>query len=130
MRYLLAGFLALVVACVATTGGGGNNAPITQNPRPRPVAADPDHGHDGHHDPMTPKREPKAAGMQCMAGAECESGICEGQGCGDTPGTCAPAARGCTRDRRDYCGCDGKTFQASGSCPGQRFSAREACPAS
>lgn len=67
-------------------------------------------------------------GQFCLAGAECSSGICEGQGCGDdAPGRCAPRARGCTRDLREYCGCDGKTFRASGSCPLRRYSARGTC---
>jgi len=119
MRYVLVGFLALFVACVAT---GGAPPPRTNNtnPRPRPIADEP---------APTPKREAKPAGASCLAAAECESGTCEDQGCGnDAPGTCAPAARGCTRDARQYCGCDGKTFTASGSCPGQRFSAKTACP--
>ena len=70
----------------------------------------------------------RPVGAPCLAASECDSGVCEGQGCGsDQPGTCAARARGCTRDLRSYCGCDGQTFRASGSCPGQRFSARAAC---
>jgi len=70
----------------------------------------------------------KPAGSTCLLATECSSGVCEGQGCGnDSPGTCASEARGCTRDLRTYCGCDGKTFQSSGSCPGRRYLAREAC---
>jgi hypothetical protein len=64
-----------------------------------------------------------------LISSDCESGVCEGQGCSDaTPGKCAPRSRGCTRDLREYCGCDGKTFRSSGSCPGARFSAKSACP--
>jgi hypothetical protein len=60
--------------------------------------------------------------LPCLSGAECPSGVCEGVGCGeDTPGTCAPELRACTFDLRPYCGCDGKTFQSSGSCPGARY---------
>jgi hypothetical protein len=67
-------------------------------------------------------------GAQCSAGGDCLSGTCEGQGCGDAPtGTCAPAHRACTKDRRDYCGCDGQTFSGSGTCPGQRFAHKGAC---
>jgi hypothetical protein len=67
-------------------------------------------------------------GSACLTGADCQSGVCEGLGCGDdAPGTCAPARRGCTKDLRAYCGCDGKTFRASGSCPGRRYSAKGAC---
>ena len=123
MRAVLIASLALLFAyaCVPPSGGGGSSSPqrpTTQNPRP--VADDTPTG--------TPKRDGKPAGAQCLAASECESGICEGEGCGDTPGTCASASRACTRDLRTYCGCDGKTFQSSGSCPGQRFSARDACP--
>ena len=87
-------------------------------------------------DPLPPATPPpaeskKADGAACFLGDECSSGICEGQGCGETtPGKCMPRARGCTRDLRTYCGCDGKTFQASGSCPGQRYSMREKCEGS
>lgn len=70
-----------------------------------------------------------ADGAACRAAEDCASGVCEGQGCGDAaPGVCAPAQRGCTRDLRAYCGCDGQTFQASGSCPGRRYAAPGACP--
>lgn len=72
----------------------------------------------------------RADGEPCLTAAECGSGICEGEGCGpDTPGTCAPRNRACTRDLRAYCGCDGVTFRTSGSCPGRRFAARGECPA-
>ena len=64
----------------------------------------------------------KAAGETCLADGDCDSGVCEGQGCGDdAPGKCAPAARKCTRDRRPFCGCDGAVFMTSGSCPGRRY---------
>jgi hypothetical protein len=54
--------------------------------------------------------------------------VCEGEGCDDAhPGKCVPKDRMCTRDARQYCGCDGKTFVGSGSCPGQRFQAAAAC---
>lgn len=128
MRFLLLGFsLSFVIACVTSSGGGGGSSP--RPARPAPVDHSGHAGHGGDHGgPATPKREAKPAGAQCSAASECESGVCEGEGCGDNAGTCAPANRGCTRDLRQYCGCDGKTFQASGSCPGQRFSARAACP--
>ncbi len=71
---------------------------------------------------------PKPAGSACLVATDCESGACEGLGCGaDTPGICADVKRRCTRDARAYCGCDGKTFRASGTCPGQRYSAKAAC---
>jgi len=71
-----------------------------------------------------------ADGTPCLQDSNCASGICEGKGCGDdTPGKCASKARGCTRDRRTYCGCDGVTFYGSGSCPGKRYLDAGACPA-
>lgn len=71
---------------------------------------------------------PRPDGQACFTSAECASGVCEGLGCEATPGKCAPQRRGCTRDLRTYCGCDGKTFRASGSCPGRRFASYGACP--
>ncbi|MGE0395456.1 MAG: hypothetical protein AB7T06_01925 [Kofleriaceae bacterium] len=69
-----------------------------------------------------------ADGASCLKGEDCASGVCEGEGCGDDqPGTCAPAQRGCTKDLRAYCGCDGKTFKTSGSCPKQRYASKGAC---
>lgn len=71
---------------------------------------------------------PAADGEPCQAAADCQSGVCEGEGCGaDTPGTCASTKRACTRDYRPYCGCDGQTFHGSGTCPGQRFAHRGEC---
>lgn len=69
----------------------------------------------------------KADGATCDGPDECASGVCEGEGCGPGQGTCAAKNRMCTRDLRPYCGCDGKTFQSSGSCPGARFSKKAAC---
>lgn len=70
-----------------------------------------------------------ADGASCLQHADCASGVCEGEGCtDDKPGTCAPAQRGCTKDLRSYCGCNGKTFKSSGSCPRQRYETKAACP--
>ena len=70
-----------------------------------------------------------ADGASCLRGEDCASGTCEGEGCFDEkPGTCAPAQRGCTKDLRAYCGCDGVTFKTSGSCPKRRYEAKGACP--
>ena len=66
-------------------------------------------------------------GGACERGDQCASGVCEGEGCGpDRKGVCMSQNRSCTRDLRAFCGCDGQTFRASGSCPGRRFSARAA----
>ena len=70
-----------------------------------------------------------ADGGACLSSTDCTSGICEGEGCDtDSPGVCAPQQRGCTRDLRPYCGCDGQTFRTSGSCPGRRYAHKGACP--
>jgi hypothetical protein len=78
------------------------------------------------HRGVCERAKPKPDGTPCDVGSECESGVCEGEGC-DAPGVCKPAQRPCTKDLREYCGCDGKTFRGSGSCPGSRFSKRGAC---
>lgn len=79
--------------------------------------------------PSTLPGTARAVGEACLSATECASGICEGQGCGDdTPGVCAPAERGCTRDLVTYCGCDGQEFRTSGSCPGQRYAQKGTCP--
>ncbi len=70
----------------------------------------------------------RPAGASCDTADDCESGICEGMGCGPGEGVCAAKRRACTRDLRPYCGCDGKTFRASGTCPNRRFSKRGECP--
>lgn len=72
--------------------------------------------------------EPGAEGASCTTAGDCASGVCEGEGCGDGQGVCAPAQRGCTKDLRPYCGCDGVTFRASGTCPGQRYAHTGECP--
>ncbi|MCX4246707.1 hypothetical protein [Paraliomyxa miuraensis] len=69
-----------------------------------------------------------ADGSPCRTGSDCQSGVCEGEGCGDDQlGECKPATRACTRDFRAYCGCDGQVFRGSGSCPGQRYARRGEC---
>lgn len=83
--------------------------------------------------PLEPTNPPDLAGLAdgqaCTAASQCASGACEGQGCGDdTPGVCVGSMRRCTRDLRPYCGCDGKTFMASGTCPNRRFASRAPCP--
>jgi hypothetical protein len=66
----------------------------------------------------------------CTFAIQCASGVCEGLGCtAEAPGHCAPDRRACTRDRRAYCGCDGKTFFSSSSCPGDRYASTGECPA-
>ena len=81
----------------------------------------------------TPKQEAVttlgADGTACLEHTDCESGVCEGLGCGpDAPGTCARIQRPCTRDARPFCGCDGVTFFTSSSCPRKRYQSAGACP--
>jgi hypothetical protein len=69
----------------------------------------------------------KTGGASCDAAAECESGVCEGEGCGPGQGKCAEKNRKCTLDLRQYCGCDGKTFSGGGNCPKARFAKAGPC---
>jgi hypothetical protein len=69
-----------------------------------------------------------ADGATCSTAADCQSGICEGEGCGTPDGVCAPKMRGCTKDLRPYCGCSGESFSTSSTCPGRRFAHRGECP--
>lgn len=118
----------VVLIAFALAACGSPPPPTTVAPTPVEAAPTP-----VEPAPTTPEptagTSPKADGASCLAAEECASGVCEGEGCGaDQPGTCAPKSRGCTRDLRPYCGCDGLTFRTSGSCPGKRFSARAECP--
>lgn len=67
-------------------------------------------------------------GPLCDSNADCGEGqVCEGVGCEAGQGRCVLSERMCTRDLATYCGCDGKPFQSSGSCPGARFAYRGEC---
>lgn len=67
-------------------------------------------------------------GDACESDADCDAEqVCEGIGCGTKQGRCTPRDRMCTRDLATYCGCDGKEFQNSGSCPGARYEYRGPC---
>lgn len=68
------------------------------------------------------------AGARCNVHDDCESGICEGVGCGDFEGVCAAEERTCTDDLRNFCDCDGNMFWASSSCPGERHREETDCP--
>ena len=74
------------------------------------------------------KPNPKGAdlGAACAKPDDCKSGICEGPGCA-TGAKCVAADRMCTRDLVSFCGCDGKTFSGSGSCPGRPYKTRGSC---
>lgn len=113
-------FLALGLAFALAALSG---CPATNTPQPSPPSPNPATGFE----PPPGDHVKAAAGAACGDGDECASGICEGEGCGDQRGVCADVSRACTKDLREYCGCDGKTFGASGSCPGRRFAATGAC---
>ena len=106
---VLTAFVALAVSACPRSG-----APVQPPPTPPPNT-----GYQGG----------AADGAACDVNNDCASGVCEGQGCGVGAGVCAPVTRACTKDLREYCGCDGQTFMASGSCPGRRFTDRAACGA-
>lgn len=64
----------------------------------------------------------------CRSNTDCARGEqCQGpEGCGVT-WTCSTGPVGCTADVANFCGCDGRTFQGSSSCPGQLFRHRGRC---
>lgn len=94
---------------------------------PRPIEESADAGAPATDPATPPPATGGAVGAACTSAADCETGICEGEGCGPKQGRCAAKNRACTRDRKAYCGCDGNTFFSSGSCPGARFSGRAMC---
>jgi hypothetical protein len=53
--------------------------------------------------------------------------MCEGEGCGFNAGKCVRKDRMCTRDLVMYCGCNGKPFSSSGSCPGRVYKNKGPC---
>jgi hypothetical protein len=111
----------LVVLMVACSGAGKPGETYFNGP-PAPKRD------AGFVAPSGPVPTLDGSAASCRFPSECASGICEGLGCDDDrPGHCAPSMRPCTRDRHAYCGCDGKTFFASGSCPGQRYAAPGTC---
>jgi hypothetical protein len=119
--FALAGLLACPKPATvepSASGGGGAEVPAgAVDPGPDPAA-------DGGAN--TGPETPSSSG--CLSDADCGDGLCEGQGCGDDqPGTCVSRSRMCTRDSRPYCGCDGQTFRASGTCPGRRYAHAGEC---
>lgn len=108
-----------LLALLACAGTPSATAPVPAPPPPASPAP-----------PVAPPLEEAAAvGKACLSEADCgPEMVCEGQGCGeDSPGRCQSALRACTMDLQPWCGCDGQTFHASGSCPGRRFAARGEC---
>lgn len=131
--------LGVAVQCqpATTTSPEASGASDPAPTPPTPVGGDEDgdaaevgdgEGGGDNAPPVEQAATDRPDGASCLAASECASGICEGEGCGDDqPGTCQPSSRMCTRDLRQYCGCDGETFGASGSCPGRRFATRAPC---
>jgi hypothetical protein len=72
---------------------------------------------------------PEPAGPRVCAGSgDCPRGqVCTGdQGCG-MEWHCARPARPCLDDTQYFCGCDGESFRASMTCPGQPHRHRGSC---
>jgi hypothetical protein len=103
--------------------------PVPPAPAPQPGFTPPDEPPPRPGSGSSATAGGGATGAACTAGADCASGICEGEGCGAGQGKCAAAKRACTYDLQTYCGCDGNTFDASGTCPERRYSHRGACQA-
>jgi hypothetical protein len=134
----VAGLIALLACQVANTPA--TDAPPSSPPAPEPMPEAPAVNNPPVTDPaVTPDLEEaqsssrtdggalRADGASCSVASQCASGICEGEGCGAEQGRCAAKVAPCTRDLVTYCGCDGRTFQASGSCARQRYARRGAC---
>ena len=117
--------LALLVACEVQNGSGGEGSS---------GAEDTTRVSEGETTVELVRDEgtgaPAAEGRTCTSSADCgEDEMCIGdEGC-DVAWTCQPM-RPCTRDLRVYCGCDGQTFEGSGSCPPRPFASRGPCEAS
>jgi hypothetical protein len=63
----------------------------------------------------------------CHSKDDCGAGeLCvDADACGE-PGSCR-SERECTFDLVDFCGCDGESFQASGTCPQRAYTHRGRC---
>ncbi len=122
--------IAIVLAACSSPSKPPTPTPVEPTPvEPTPVEPVPvDAAPVAQTPPIDAAPVLAADGASCLKNEDCASGTCEGEGCGgDQPGTCAPAQRGCTKDLRSYCGCDGKTFKTSGSCPKRRYANKGAC---
>lgn len=141
MRALCLALLLVGCSQSSSTSPPTSPAPVPQA-APVPEQADHDAAHDDAPadapDAPPPVEQPAAqpasaptlaeAGSSCLSGADCASGVCEGEGCdASSPGTCAPEVRPCSRDRRPYCGCDGETFFTSSTCVGRRYASKGPC---
>lgn len=105
-------------------GSGAETDPV-EEPAPESEAAAPTAA-AGDEETGTAART-DTGGTPCTTSADCGPGeTCFGpEGC-DVQWTCV-AGRRCTRDRRPYCTCDGRTVHGSGSCPPEPYSKRGPC---
>jgi hypothetical protein len=72
--------------------------------------------------------EPQPDGQFCFKGADCKSGMCEGEGCGSRqPGVCSPKYRICDQEKKTYCVCDGTTKVLLSTCPDMRYRMARGC---
>ena len=127
----LAVLIMLVSGCPAPTPETPPPVPVDPEPATTTTIAEPPPAPLPTPEPATKPEEATGTrpdGSACDVGADCQSGICEGEGCDEEGGTCMSSQRMCTRDLVAYCGCDGKTFRNSGSCPGRRYEKKGPCP--
>jgi hypothetical protein len=117
----------VLLALGAVAGLAACPGPVEVRDHRKPPAAGGDPAGGGGVTVPADSAQNRADGAACDDGAQCASGVCEGEGC-DHQGTCMPKERACTRDFVAYCGCDGQVFRGSGTCPGQRFAHRGSCP--
>ncbi|WP_052553586.1 hypothetical protein [Enhygromyxa salina] len=128
LRHFIPSLALLVCACSTTTPTQPPPAK-EHNGAASSADADPAAGDAGATaEPTRPSELALPSGPLCDTNADCSDGqVCEGAGCEPGQGRCVSAERACTRDLAEYCGCDGKTFSGSGSCPGARYAYRGAC---
>lgn len=130
---VIAGAVTVAVLALLACPPQNLPKPVPPAPQPGPGYTPPDDTSPGPGSGSTVSGSGTASGgatgAACTTSADCASGICEGEGCGAGQGTCAARERACTYDLQTYCGCDGNTFDASGSCPERRYSHRGACQA-
>jgi hypothetical protein len=63
----------------------------------------------------TPLKLP--AGANCSTASECQSDVCEGEGCGEAQGKCADENKACTTDARAFAGVMAKRLRAAAAVP-------------
>lgn len=128
---------ALLLGLTSLSFGCGSTIIVASPPDTDAGAAidtSPSNGEAGTIDPMdagvvvvdrptplldAPRPPLDTGGRTCRSDADCgRAGECVGPiGCG-VPWTCQPrSGRVCTGDLAPYCGCDGRTFRGSSSCP-------------